>query len=430
MADALRADYLGAYGFQGEVSPNLDRLAVESILFENCFSQAPWTKPSIASLFTGLYPLAHGLTDHLGKFWSGDSPELRTGVLAEQAVTMAEAFQADGYRTAAFVGNSWMGPAFGFDQGFESYEMPGKTRVSLDKARAWLDSLPPDAPFFLYLHLMDVHAPYYGREKDYRALRQSASLGPDRRLTENEYQQLASNVRRTRWAIPEDQEWLNAWKAKYAASVRNLDREIAPFLEYLRLNEIMDESVVVLTSDHGEEFLEHGFWTHGADLCHHQLHVPLWIRRPEADGAGRRVSSVVGLVDMMPTLLAMASIDPPPLLQGNDFSSLLLSEDAVSSSEVSFATAATHAPALHAAHDGRYRLLWQIDTDQLRLFRRDSGPDAVGDISDQEPMVVERLRSLLAEHLERVSARGPLSRETAPMTKEIEERLKSLGYLQ
>ena len=430
MVDALRADYLGTYGFKGEVSPNLDRLAVESVLFENCFSQAPWTKPSVATLFTSLYPLVHGLTDHQGKFRGTDYDALRTGVLAEQAVTMAEAFQAADYRTAAFVGNRWMGPAFGFDQGFETYQTLGKTRVLLDKARAWLDSLPSGTPFFLYLHLMDVHAPYYAREKDYQALRPSPSLGPDRHLTETENQELAGHFRRTQWATPEDEKWLNAWKAKYAGGVRMVDRHLASFFEYLRQVDILEESLLVLTSDHGEEFREHGFWEHGAELCEHQLHVPLWIRRPGAEGAGRRVTDVVGLVDLMPTLLSMASVPSPSSLQGSDFSTLLLGKDSPDGQGVSFATATRRSPSLHAVRDGRYRLVWEGDTDTLRLFDAASDPDEAHDLATQNQELAEVLRRRLIAHLESVSARTPLSRETAPIAKEMQERLKSLGYLQ
>ena len=429
VVDALRADYLGTYGFRGEISPNLDRMAVESVLFENCFSQAPWTKPSIASLFTSLYPLTHGLTDHLGKFWSANSPELRTGVLPEQAVTLAEVFRGAGYRTAAFVGNPWIGPEFGFDQGFETYGTPQKTHILLNKARAWLDALPPGVPFFLYVHLMGVHSPYQAREKDYQKLRGSRSLGPDRRLTEKEYRQIAAHIPSMHWETAGDHQWLNAWKAKYAGGVRKADRDIGALLEHLSRVGVLDRSLIVLTSDHGEEFLEHGFWEHGAELCDHQLHVPLWIRRPDAEGAGRRVSDVVGLVDLMPTLLSLASIPALPSGQGRDFSSSLLGGDSRKSSQLSFSTATTTDPGLHVARDGRYKLVWEGDTDSVRLFDLAVDPDETQDLSAAKPELARELRLQLLAHLQSVSARA-LSKDTAPLTKEVRERLKSLGYLQ
>jgi arylsulfatase A-like enzyme len=428
MVDALRADYLGTYGFKGGVSPNLDRLAAESVVFENAFSQAPWTKPSVATLFTSLYPLAHGLTDQAEQSPGGKSA-LRTGVLTAQAVTMAEVFRAADYRTAAFVGNSWLDAAFGFDQGFETYETPRNTRALLDKATAWLDSIPSGTPFFLYLHLMDVHTPYFAQEKDYRVLRSSPSLGPDRRLTEAEKRELAAHLRRTQWDTPDDREWLNGWKAKYAGGVRTVDRNLALFLEYLRQADILDASLLVLTADHGEEFREHDFWEHGAGLCEHQLHVPLWIRRPGVEGAGRRVTEVVSLVDLMPTLLSLASLPAPSSLQGSDFSTLLVGEDPAYGGGVSFATALQGDPGLHSVRDSRYRLLWEGDTDMLQLFDVDSDPDEEHDIAPRNPELAEALRRRLVAHIESVSAQTPLSGETTPLIKEIEERLESLGYL-
>ena len=169
VADTLRADYLGFYGFDGDVSPILDRLAAESVVFENCFSQAPWTKPSAASLLTSLYPGTHGLTDHEGGY---GSEEPRTSVLPDSAVTLAEILGERGYRTGAFVANSFLARDYGFAQGFDVYDdyaAPAETPADeiLVHAGRWLEHSDQDRPFFLYVHLMDVHWPYDAGQWDY-----------------------------------------------------------------------------------------------------------------------------------------------------------------------------------------------------------------------------------------------------------------------
>ena len=148
LVDTLRRDHLGAYGFSGDISPNLDWLAKESVLFENALTQAPWTKPSIATLFTSLYPDVHGLDNHGGLFGERESDALTTGILRPEALTMAELFEASGYRTGAFVANPWLDRAFGFEQRFETYEIRTDGDELLDEARRWLESRAIGEPFF------------------------------------------------------------------------------------------------------------------------------------------------------------------------------------------------------------------------------------------------------------------------------------------
>ncbi len=137
LVDTLRADYLGAYGFEGAISPNLDRLAAESLLFESCFANAPWTKPSIATLFTSLPPSVHGVTDMGQPTWSGEGDLMQ--VLPDEAETIAERFQVAGYRTAAFVANPFISPRYGFSQGFEVFRAEGETTEALlASAGQWL----------------------------------------------------------------------------------------------------------------------------------------------------------------------------------------------------------------------------------------------------------------------------------------------------
>lgn len=435
LVDTLRADYLGSYGFEGDISTALDRLASESLRFENCFSQAPWTKPSIATLFTSLYPEVHGLTNHEGLFWGPEQAGMKTGVLPEDALTLAEALRGGGYRTAGFMTNPMLAPTYGFDQGFETYqvhEVQDLSQLVMDAADRWLDSLPPGQPFFAYLHFMDVHGPYDAPQEDFDALRDSPSLGSPHELSENEVDAISDYLKRIPWArTPEARELLN-WRARYAAGIRDFDRRFSSFIEKLRTSGRLDETYFVLTSDHGEELFEHQGWDHGHSLFDHQLHVPLFIRKPNAEGA-RAVENIVSLIDLMPTLLSIAGIEPPPELQGRDISRLfdpLLEEDQSDDDETSHGTATSDRPGLHAIRTRDDKLIFDLDSGETWLFDTRSDPGEQGNLADQRTEQVRKLRDQLLTHVAESTAHGALEKRIAPIPDDLVEQLRTLGYIQ
>jgi arylsulfatase A-like enzyme len=427
LVDSLRPDYLGIYGFDGEISPAIDRLATESVLFENSFSTAPWTKPAVASLLTSLYPEVHGVTNHLDKYWSGKSSSERAGVLPQEAATLAESLSANGYRTAAFVANPWFGKEFGFDQGFEEYQTIWETEPLLAAAASWIHS-NDRRPFFAYVHLMDVHAPYEVRRRDYHALLKSRSLGPERTLTEEEYRAFPEHVLDT--VVASDSERLDqrAWRAKYAASVRSVDRRLAPFVDDLRRSGVLEDAFLVLTADHGEELLQHGYWEHGLGFCDHQLRIPLLIRKPGAAQGGSRVTDLVSLVDLMPTLLSAAAVGAPPGLQGRD-ASRLLNGTSLGGEETIYSYATVNDPALHALRTRTHKLVLDTKTDVFQLFDLGVDPEEERDLAAIDSVSGKGLRDRLWEHLARMEARGPLAAEAAPLSDELRERLRALGYV-
>ncbi|MGH9333854.1 MAG: sulfatase, partial [Vicinamibacteria bacterium] len=349
LVDTLRRDYLGFHGFAGRISPNLDWLARESMVFENAFTQAPWTKPSIASLFTSLHPDTHGLDNHEGLFGKRESEPLTTGVLPEEAVTLAEALRRAGYRTAALVANPWIHARYGFGQGFSLYEVVTTSEEILARAQDWLGERESEEPFFLYLHFMDVHGPYDSPEVDFEAMASNASLDVREEPPRSKLEKLPRYLEGISWFEEQDlrsRSWgdliafrlsrSRTLRARYAANVMDFDRRIAPLLSQIRNSELDRGTTVVLTSDHGEELLEHGGWDHGFNLYEHQLRVPLWIRTPGARAVGRS-ERPANLVDVMPTLLSLAGVAAPDDLEGED----LLSAPA-GSSFTNIATATKH----------------------------------------------------------------------------------------
>jgi arylsulfatase A-like enzyme len=430
LVDTLRRDYLGFHGFGGPVSPNLDWLASESTVFENAFTQAPWTKPSIASLFTGLHPDTHGLDNHEGLFGARESRLLTTGVLPASAVTLAEALKGAGYRTAAFVGNPWIHGRYGFDRGFDEYEVVETLDSILERARSFARG---EGPFFLYLHFMDVHGPYDAPEADYEAMKSSESLTP--RETPQAGGELPPYLRGISWFADEDLEGRDfggivsfrltrsrTARARYAANVRDFDRRIAAFLNELRTTERNDDTILLLTSDHGEELLEHGGWDHGFNLYDHQIRVPLLIRAPGARDAGRRVSRTANLVDVMPTLLKLANVSPPAGIEGRD---LMGADEAASAT---FAAATKHREGVYSVREGRYKLIRDGKTGTSALFDLESDPAEYRDVAAENEAEASRLLGVLTRHIT-ATRRARLETETAVIPDEMRKRLEALGYL-
>jgi arylsulfatase A-like enzyme len=434
MVDTLRADYLGAYGFDGDVSPNLDRFASESVVFRKCFSQAPWTKPSIASLFTSLHVPVHGLHSHGGRFGRRASMERRpaTDTLDEDVTTLAEALRDAGYVTGAFIINPWIRAAHGFGQGFDVFKTEGAgNAVTAERpfaaARKWMEDLEESQAFFLYIHLMDVHGPYNAPEEDYNAVRQSRSLGDEQRLGKKQLRQMPPYLRRNAW-FPREDGSTREIRARYAAGIRAFDRRLANFLNGLRDDGTLDEAIVILTSDHGEQLYEHHNWDHGNSLYDEELHVPLIIRLPGPHRTGSQVNRIVSLIDLMPTILALAGVPDVEGLQGEDLHALLDGGEVGRDHAETFATAVKWKPSLYSARTETHKLIKDMDrTDagsELYDLQRDPAETrAVG-----EPQALQAMEDTLKGFFAANERRERLEPGSAEIAPDVQERLRALGY--
>jgi arylsulfatase A-like enzyme len=298
LVDTLRADHLGCYGYKRPVSPRLDAFARDATVFRHTVAQSSWTRPSTTTILTGLLPRTHGVFGH-------------RDALAPQAVTLAERLQARGYHTAGFVTNPNVAPDFGLNQGFEIYHLMGtKHRAATDvnhRAAQWLDTeWKKDAPFFLYLHTMEPHAPY-SAPSSFR-------------------QRFAPGVRNPAWTRMEFLEDLEDGETHATPEIRHglqdlYDAEIAAnddafgaLIDLLVRRGLWDDTVVVFVSDHGEELGDHGGWEHGKTLHTEMLEVPLIVRIPGA--SGRVVERQAQQVDVAPTVLTILGLQIPAGLEG------------------------------------------------------------------------------------------------------------------
>lgn len=295
LVDTLRADRVGVYGAERPLTPEIDAFASESTLFEQVVAQSPWTRPSSASVLTGLTPWGHGV-------------QTLQDSLPDVAVSLPEILQEAGYRTAAFSTNGHVTPRTGFDQGFDDFYFftwnPPSSQVN-EGIVEWLDEVQAegdDRPLFLYVHTLDPHAPYDPPDD----LRERFAPGlDDPKIGTLEYMQRAYGE-----TGEERRRLVAALPPLYDAEVAANDRSFGALLDVLRDRGLYEEALVIFVSDHGEEFDEHGFLGHGNNLHGESLNVPLLIRWP-GRWEGVRVPHRAQHVDLLPTILTYLGLGPP-----------------------------------------------------------------------------------------------------------------------
>ncbi len=310
--DTLRPDHLGYNGHDRATSPALDRLAAEGVVFEDAVSTTSWTLPAHGALLTGMPDQVHGLS------WDMD-------VLHPEVKTLAEVMKKAGYDTYGVFTAPYLLPQFGFGRGFDEYvnavdyETPrnraetifqpyvnDSTPVAMDEVERLLDR-NGEENFFLFLHLYDVHPPF-DPPSPYDELFDPACRG-DLDSTD-----IMGSPEKFKEVSSCDLEFL---KARYDGSIRYVDEHgIQRLVDILEDREILDETIIVVTSDHGEEFAEHGSLGHRHNLHDATLRIPLVIWAPGMAPAGKRIEGQARIFDVMPTILEMAGIRTPPELVG------------------------------------------------------------------------------------------------------------------
>jgi len=320
VVDTLRADRLGCYGYPAPTSPRIDAFATSAIRFTQAVAQSSWTRSSTASIFTGVVPPRHGALE------------------AEHAIrpklpTLPVLLQAGGYATAAFVVNPVVSGAFGFARGFDVFRMFPATAKRPEmflpsdrlehRLERWLAHAP--RPFFLYVHVADPHLPYGPPRRFARRLVHAAGTVTAAAMiaAQRRCPTCLHDVRdHARATLSPDA--VTVLGSLYDADVALADAAFGRFVDALERAGRLDDTVVVLTADHGEEFLEHGGLTHGQTLYREVLHVPLLVRLPGAVSGTTSIDRIVQQVDLLPTILELAGLDVPPGLDG---ASLLRGED-------------------------------------------------------------------------------------------------------
>ena len=410
--DTLRADHLGHLGYSRPVSPHLDALAQDSLVFTNAIAPAPWTLASLAAVFTGVHPGALGIErDYVS--------------IPEDAPTLGERFCEAGFRTAGVVSHSFTGARYGFDRGFErwdeslarGHEFVSSMRVT-DRAIGFLEELrEARRPFLLYVHYFDPHYDYLQHDGHEFG---SAYGGPIRSA--------GNNIRtlRDRLATGEmDDDDLRFLVDSYDSEIAFTDRHIGRLLATLERMQLYDDALIVFLADHGEMFAEReDRWLgHGRYLWNEALHVPLLLKLP-ASGRTGRVERTVSTVEVFSVVLQLARISPP-----SPEPSLL--DFAPSAASPVFAQTRRIDAGRDAIFERPWKLVRDLGDGSVYLFDLDSDPGEVQDLAAARPEIRARLETQLDDWLSELAALRSTFDTGRPLdlSEEELERLRSLGYV-
>jgi arylsulfatase A-like enzyme len=430
--DTLRADHLSCYGYERPTSPYLDALATESALFVNVYAPSPWTLPSHVSMLTGLNTVRHQVNREDQRM----NPEL---------ITLAELLKTNNFFCSAFTGGGFVSSAFGFADGFDSY-YERADEIYLDHAAElcfrdvarWIE-FNKDRDFFLFIHTYQPHDPYVSplpyktrflsEQARWTHLNLMGYLGGKSGIFNPLSQEERQNI-------------IDLYDGEILYTDEGL---IGPLLATLKEMSLFDQTMIIFTSDHGEEFFDHHGWGHGHSLYDELLKVPLLIKFPDKKFRGRRIENIVSLVDIVPTVLdefrigwSKSNIDGRslvPLLTGKE------KEHRTFLADVGENILNLHLPRKMAMNEGTFKFIVNkylsqeekdffqfppVPVKMLELFDLSVDPLERNSIVEKEARLAQRF----LRHLEAVSARvkGQIQ-ETAVIDKELEQQLRALGYI-
>ncbi len=428
MVDTLRADRLTPYGYAKDTSPHLAAFAKDAVVFEKAFAQASWTRPSTATLLTSLPPSAHATM-------------YKPDRLPESVESVGEVFTAAKYTTGGRVTNYNIAPYFNFAQGFDDYRYlepdyywwadegssklslynlarvvrervaPSKDRpafyyqdaqVTTDAALTWIDA-HKEEPFFLFLTYMDPHDPYFARPLNGEAWSRAATLDPDPKLA-------------------------GRLSDLYDGEITYWDEHFGRLVAELKKRGLYDRAVIAVTSDHGEEFQEHGGWWHGTTLYEEQIHVPLLVKRPGNADGGKRVKALAQLMDVAPTLAAQAGVAPAASWRGRD-----LLGDSPEPAAI-FAEEDHQGNVLRALRGQEWKII-EANAGNPRglapveLYRIDQDPGEQRNVAQDQGEVLAGQQKAL-EDASKGAIQNAAKRDSQEIDEDSQRLLKELGYIE
>lgn len=436
VADTLRADHVSAYARLLKLksipvkTPAIDSLAENGVLFLNAIASSSWTKPSFASFFTGLYPSTHNTVHKLDR-------------LPNKVKTLAEILSEGGYLTSGFPNNPNISSTFNFQQGFHTYRylkpnlplwapesgvhLVGYRIIRVlferyikegDQPRSyywpaedvnkevfpWLKANARNQ-FFLMIHYMDPHDPYFFRPLNNKSFARIRNPAPRPSLA-------------------------NRLAVAYAQEVKYLDKNLAKLFDFLKQNNLYENTMILLISDHGEEFFEHNGWWHGTSLYEEQIHVPMIIKFRKGKNKGRIYNEVVQLLDIPPTVLDEVGLPRSEKMQGRSLAGTALEAAA---SEGALSELNLEGQVMSSYRENRWKWI-EANPSNPRglplksLFDLKSDPREQKNLLPGQQIYKKKMRRKLKQVLKEAKSEAT-QRETVPRDPAMEERLKALGYI-
>ena len=428
MIDTQRVDRLSCYGYEKNRTPHIDSLALEGVLFKRAFAQSSWTRPSIATLITSLYATSHRAIR---------KPDRLPGVVT----TIAEVLNSHGYYTGGFANNANVTPSFNFDQGYSEYHYLAPNffffasesgsfltlynqlrlvrerflsqrkyvkyyyqdaEVVTEEAKKFIDR-HASKKFFLFLHYMEPHDPYFVHPYDGEGYARVSRPNPPGELAPR-------------------------YSDVYDGEVSYLDEWIGNLVSYLKKRGLYRNCLIVFTSDHGEEFYEHSGWWHGTTLYEEQLHVPLIVKLPESRFAGEVRDEFARLLDVAPTILTLTGFPRPEEMQGRNIFSDRERPQFV------FAEEDHEGNILQSVRTEEWKLILANQgnprgVEPIELYNLSRDPEESRNLAGENPEVVNLLRGYIEQTI--LFAEGKaVEAEQIEIDEATRERLKALGYVE
>lgn len=395
--DTLRPDFLDCYGASLGVSSSIDYMARGGLLFERAYSTSPWTVPSHMSMLTGLTPSEHGVNP---------THNMTVLALGSEVPTMAELLRGDGYYTVAFTGGGYISPNYGFDRGFHMFKHPFTSAPledaligdPIENGTRFIERHDPRREFFLFIHTYEVH--------DY-----FVDLG-------------GTEVFRQ----PVDDSMLDSLRTAYIERIEKVDSKLNELFRAIDDGNCRKNTLVILTSDHGEGFYEHELLCHGNSLYDELVRVPLILTGPSLS-AGARVRSPVSLTDLMPSILTWAGVHVPAHLRARPFIDLLDEAADTNRTIISFSENALAEPMGHmyTIRTQDYKYINLTERNKEMLYNIASDPREILNLSNQEPDILEKHRGMAEDFRKNMNRHPAIRRE---LTDELSNQLKALGYIE
>ena len=453
VADTLRRDHLDFHGYGRDTTPSLSAVARRGVVFKDNISQASWTKVSMSSMLSSLYPTTHGV----------DDPNDR---ISSVATTIAEAYREAGYATVSVTSSAYAGRLSNLHQGFETVYEPGtlgtdgeerssKTaRRSMDRLLEWLDD-HHDSPFFAFILVADPHSPFEPRspydstwadpgellafKERMETVKEHIESAPMKRQGLPTREELEASGVAEEDYVPFEKDW-------YDGSIRGMDTEISRLFERLREHGIGDDVLVAFIADHGEEFLEHDRHWHGNTIYGEMVNVPLMLHWPAGLPQGKVIEDTVQSIDLMPTLLELSGLETPAGAQGTSLLPLIRGEGpagrrdrALVSEHKIIRTGAQVGSSDAVSSESIIIDGWKLirnferpaDWPEFELYDHRNDPLDSTDLADENKELVETLNQRLNAWREWAEgAKLPSDEEAAAeMSPEELQRLRALGYV-
>lgn len=429
--DSLRRDYVGVYNGKKDFTPNIDKLAEDSVVFENAFSHAPWTIPSHVSILSGLNPNSHGANTFSDK-------------LPPFVKTLPQILRERGYLTFAFTGGGLLSANFGFSKGFNQYkewdgsELPDSSKPIFKRAKDFISS-NKEKNFFLFLHTYQFHDPLeFPEDIKEKVLKGEKVLWEATSLTK-----LIGGGKGT--YKPLKKEEVESIKILCKGESRTIDEHlIGPLIQKLKDEGIYDQTMIIITSDHGDELFDHGGWQHAHTLYNELIRVPLIIKFPYQKFKGKRISKNVRLIDIAPTILDVLGFNPSkfemdgksliPVIKGKE------KEERKCFSEIYYDPDRPHIPQRISLVYGDYKLIanqiienWQKYFENpppplypFELYNIKNDPYEKKNLYNENSETAKSMLEMIREYKKKT----PPKVEKGTIDEELKSKLRALGYIE